>query len=678
MRKIVFFLCTSIVGLATNSWAVTSESLSKGHLSASSDRFPFINLTFSIPSNGTLLSQDNFSITEDSKPQFIREFIPPESSSGPDTSPVRAVDIVFVHDDSSSMRDEAEQVKANIQSFLDALSKSGLDFRLGLVPYGGNTSSPAEGLILNNGNLHSDGASLIADINQMGFDGGTEKAYAAMQLAVDRINWRSGAQKVLILVTDTGCDLEPENCIGSPTEDELTAKLQEKNVTVYSLTQGAQEFERIAAAINGKVFNVLADFSVVLNEIGTTLSEQYSLQYETDNLAEDGQTRTVELTVKVSGLQETFTAFFTRIAALKTALTPGTKTLNETPQLDQVSIPIEAEIERKGSSAVVSASLFYKQKQEPNFSKVPMTDLGNNIYGADIPAGSVLTPFVSYYIEAVDAEGKTTLPSVDPAVQPFVISVLPNVSPLITHTPVTLVQEGQDIDISASVTDTTNQVSKVTLYYRKTGRVVYQLISQEFNNQTDVLFTATIPGNVVTSNGIEYYLSAEDDFGASSTAGTSDEPKAPQVNAGPVITHTPVTSAITEQAIGISAKLVDTNNHVSKATLYYRKTGEVAYQSISNEFNQSEVDFTGSIPGNVVTTIGIEYYLYAEDDFGTSRTFATPDAPQKVSVHEDENYGGCSHFALKNRHVASFDPLFPLLVLVSLLYIYRRRRFTNI
>jgi hypothetical protein len=690
MKIKVFFKFAFMAGLATyanSSWAVSSESLSRAGLSANADLFPFVNLTFGIPSDGTFLTQGNFAVTEDGRRQTIRDFIPPESAGGD----VRIVDIVFVHDDSASLDDEAAQVKANIRSFLTRLAGSNLDYRIGLVPYGGSSnSSPPGGRILNNGNLHSDSASLIAEIERMRFDGGIERAFEAMQIAIRRINWRPSAQKVLILITDTGCtefdllgNAYTDNCDGEPTESKVINELRAANATVYALTDPEaddNDFDQMVAQTGGKLFNVTDDFSIILNEIGTALSAQYLLQYRTDKLALDGQSRTVKLTVKASdaqgrALQETFTAYYTPIPPIQTTLTPDTFAVTQTAQNDQSPIRIVVEIARRNVSTLITAYCFYKSQASVAFNRLAMTHIGNNLYEVFIPAEGVLAPFFNFYIEAEDTQGKTTLPSVDPAIQPFTISVLPNELPLITHTPITFVQQGQDIVISATVTDTTNQVNKVTLYYRKTGRVLYQAISQTFN-QTDVQFMATIPGEVVTANGIEYYLSAEDSFGALNTFATADAPHEQTINTSPNITHSSITSIEEGKDIVISAKVVDNRNHVSQVTLYYRKTGEAVYQSISNDFNQPDVDFTATIPGKIVTTTGIQYYLSAADDSEISGTFATQDNPVNVAVWASGDGGGGGGCTLGNRK-APFDPLFPLLVMLSLLYLYRRRLISN-
>jgi len=196
-------------------------------------------------------------------------------------------------------------------------------------------------------------------------------------------------------------------------------------------------------------------------------------------------------------------------------------------------LTITAEVVHQDPTAVINATLFYRneQQQSQDFIAVPMTHQLHNICIADIPAQDVVGHFVSFYISVTDGSVTKTLPSVDPADQAFDISILPNEPTVITHTPVTSAQEGQDINIEATLTDSTNQVSQVTLYYRKAGQLLYQAISNSFN-QTDVQLTASIPGNFVTTTGVQYYLSAQDNFGASATFGTPDAPINVEVNVG--------------------------------------------------------------------------------------------------------------------------------------------------
>ena len=99
---------------------------------------------------------------------------------------------------------------------------------------------------------------------------------------------------------------------------------------------------------------------------------------------------------------------------------------------------------------------------------------------------------------------------------------MPNVAPAITHIPVTSLNVGNPIDITATVIDNTNSLSAVKLYYRKVGQLLYQeevMLNISGNN-----YRATIPSSYVTNAGVEYYIYAVDDFGVGNSSGSSNHP----------------------------------------------------------------------------------------------------------------------------------------------------------
>ncbi len=80
-----------------------------------------------------------------------------------------------------------------------------------------------------------------------------------------------------------------------------------------------------------------------------------------------------------------------------------------------------------------------------------------------------LDPGVHYYIYATDGQLASTNPAIDPVNNPYGIAVLPNVLPVIVHNDVTSAPLEQDLTLLADVTDNTNMVASVTLYYRNKG-----------------------------------------------------------------------------------------------------------------------------------------------------------------------------------------------------------------
>ncbi|UCE37749.1 MAG: Ig-like domain-containing protein [Thermoplasmata archaeon] len=79
--------------------------------------------------------------------------------------------------------------------------------------------------------------------------------------------------------------------------------------------------------------------------------------------------------------------------------------------------------------------------------------------------------------------------------------------PTITHTPVTSGTIGDPINITATVTDDGSGVENVILYYKKPTETSYAQIHMTANGN---VYSADIPGTVVTSEGIEYYIEVKD------------------------------------------------------------------------------------------------------------------------------------------------------------------------
>jgi len=130
------------------------------------------------------------------------------------------------------------------------------------------------------------------------------------------------------------------------------------------------------------------------------------------------------------------------------------------------------------------------------------------------------------------------------------------VAPVITHTPIENSEANQSIIISANITDN-NYVTNAKLFYRKKGENNFISVNMTANGDT---YNGEIPSSVVTTVGLEYYLTATDSSG--------NEAREPTVGVfsiqvyvldveAPVITHTPVENSETNQSIIISANITE-------------------------------------------------------------------------------------------------------------------------
>ncbi|GEM_PF-1602951 len=204
------------------------------------------------------------------------------------------------------------------------------------------------------------------------------------------------------------------------------------------------------------------------------------------------------------------------------ALTESTMDLFCVSLPDDADLTISALITDVEEPFVQSATLYYRTVGEGSYSSMDMTEGDNDVWSAVIPAGELSFPGLEFYILATDGQLITTSPAIDPASNPYSLGIN-NEPPQIIHTPVTLSPVGQDILIEAEVTDDTDFLESVVLYYRVAGGTpIYTMLTMV--NVGGDTYTATIPGAAMTGQGLEYYIKATDNHGVSCTAGSADMP----------------------------------------------------------------------------------------------------------------------------------------------------------
>lgn len=84
----------------------------------------------------------------------------------------------------------------------------------------------------------------------------------------------------------------------------------------------------------------------------------------------------------------------------------------------------------------------------------------------------------------------------------------------------------------------------------------------------------------------------------------------------PVITHTPLTSALPGLSVSLSASITD-NVGVSSAMLYYRNIGTTVYTSVSMTRTTGN-NYSTTLSGSLITSPGFEYYISATDGINTT------------------------------------------------------------
>lgn len=187
------------------------------------------------------------------------------------------IDIVFVIDQTSSMRDIISQVKDNVRSFAQELRSHGFDFRLGLVRFSDiiEWSSPK---------LTEDVSEFeqwVADIQTVG--GGDVKENALEGLhAVSKMDLRPIAMRMAVLITDAQCHLKGEYGDGTTdfTMESMGDYLYEREVRLLTVTPpDFPEYHKLAELTEGAYFDLGQTFDSVLTDLTEDITSLYSLRY---------------------------------------------------------------------------------------------------------------------------------------------------------------------------------------------------------------------------------------------------------------------------------------------------------------------------------------------------------------------------------------------------------------
>lgn len=477
--------------------------------------FPDIYSTVQLDTSnmeGAVFTSDNFQAFEDGRLQEeLFDVTFPDSFEW-----VRLVDFVFLIDNSGSMEPEHLEVWQNVGKFVDSLKARGINFRLGLVRFG-QAQNWGRPILVNNGNLIDNVDTFKDWINNMTTDGGFEPGIEAVYRAATQFNFRKGAYKHFLLITDEDSD--------SGNLNDAIVACKKNYITVHcavdqSYGTSYEDYADPTTSIRstgGLLFPVLGPYDQILDELQRLIGNTYIVRYRTDNPIPDGKRR--EVIIKFSYFEHTSqdTAYYIAGGAPKIERTPETKALSDSSLIEGTKIPISAYITDKAAPFVHTASLFYRHIDEDDYHSTPMINLSDSLYQAEIPDSVVKTPGIQYYITAADSYITSSDPITDPALYSYNIAIYPNYPPRIVHTPIKAAPVGVAIKVSCEATDSTYSLASVKLHYKKTGTLIYA--TADMDSMGESIFSAYIPSSFVTIDGVDYTISATDDLGIRSTHG---------------------------------------------------------------------------------------------------------------------------------------------------------------
>jgi hypothetical protein len=314
--------------------------------------------------------------------------------------------------------------------------------------------------------------------------------------------------------------------------------------------------------------------------------------------------------------------YMLNFAVLDDAIQPNITHTPVTTAIEGQEINITAEVTDNVGVQEVRLNYTGVDMVEHNETMTAYQDNFTYIIPGQVSAGAV-----EYFIWAND----TSTPSLENATSNNTITITEDTElPLIDHTPVTSAQVDTAITIKAEVTDNVG-LNEVQLNYTD--------VAGASHNETMTLvegnYTFDIPAQ--TSAGtVTYFIWANDTNGNVAQTVAEDITISSDVTP-PTISHTAVKETDVDESVEITATITD-DVGVESATLYYRKTGDTTFTSVT--MTKSGDIYTGTIPASAVTDDGVEYYISATDGFNAATFPATnpTTSPQEITIAEEDEF----------------------------------------
>lgn len=213
------------------------------------------------------------------------------------------------------MGGEISTMKSKVNDLTDDIEAAGIDARYALVSFKDSTQldtdftdassfqSAVDGLSASGGgdtpedNVDALGVALREDTADFDASGGTSGTR-------DLSAYRSGAQRVIIDITDVGAYGSDSDSRAKFTQAEIENFIDDGNFTYYAVAPSSVSSSVSKRDIAENVddgtwidFNS-ADFDVILDDVTAAITEEaYVITYTTTNPATDGSTRTVDFEV---------------------------------------------------------------------------------------------------------------------------------------------------------------------------------------------------------------------------------------------------------------------------------------------------------------------------------------------------------------------------------------------
>lgn len=225
-----------------------------------------------------IANDTEFNTTKLLCPPSFENSTPPKSTTG-------TADIVFVIDITGSMGSKIDEVKNNIDGFINKISENGVDVNMGLVTYGDvNTSQGGDPVIktamtsdLNQFKEYIDSITLTGggDYYESGLEGIADVTNGALSY-----DFRSDSAKQIILVTDApvhdnSTDTDGGDGLSNFDIDDVADDIRSKGIKLTVVSSNSSDtktqLQRLYEPTGGEYIDINSDFQEQLSSYASTI-----------------------------------------------------------------------------------------------------------------------------------------------------------------------------------------------------------------------------------------------------------------------------------------------------------------------------------------------------------------------------------------------------------------------
>lgn len=461
------------------------------------------------------------------------------------------VDIVFLVDNSGSMKEEQDKVHISIPKLLEGLVNKG-DIRVALGRFGDSKYNPfvnniwatiensKSGFVffnMRNTNEVTFFRDSIWSKNIADRNGGYEPYYNILNWTAEQdFGYRNNAIKIFIMIGD---ESNKAQSYINFSQDNVAKTLADYGIQTFIIqnfndsANYTDEYNIIAEYTKGTLYDIRAeDYDGILTNITDKIKGRYILRYCVEEDEELNECKDVKESSIVYEDEIAIRPYYP-VKSATIERTESTRLLDDAQIQSNSPINLSVIVNKNGND-IDKVSLFYRSSDETTFTRIDYNNsfiLSENQtqYSFTIPAEDVKGTHIYYYFEAdtsVEFEYKKSTRITSPAYThdffAWNIAIGQYEHLKITNVQTQFALPCQPFTIGANISG--KGISTVTLNYRIADiPTVYREIQMANSTDSD-LFMGRIPSEGLADKAIEYFITATDSSGIQVHYGSPDKP----------------------------------------------------------------------------------------------------------------------------------------------------------